>query len=104
LLDVSLRCDVRELALSIDLEVVERRAGLALEEEAPLGERLDLGQSRRARPDQMRGDVRLDLDAERLHPALRLLREVAQLPLVVDRRRVCGEDDAVAAAARALLR
>jgi len=104
LLDRRLGRDVDEFAFLAHLEVVDRHARLALEEEAALGKGLDLGQASRAGADQVRNDVLLELHAERLHPALRVLRKVAELALHVDRCRVRGEDDAVPCTGRALLR
>src|SRR5207302_1787571 len=48
------------------LEVVDRHALAALDEEASLRDGLDLREPRRARPDQHRGDVRVQRNLEGL--------------------------------------
>ena len=98
-----LRRDLLERALVEHAEVVEMLAFLADEEEAALGRLLELAQARAAGADDEARDLGRDLDLEGL--VARAGRdERAQAALDVDGRRVLGDDDAVAAARRALLR
>src|SRR5262249_60025930 len=72
------------------------------EEEAPPRRRLDLLQPRGARADEQRRDLRVDLDAERLDAGAASKR--TKPALEVDRGRLLGDDDSVAAARRAFAR
>src|SRR5439155_13971673 len=102
LLHRAVRRNGLELALRRDEAMVEMDVRLLLEEEATLRGRLDLAETRSTRPRDEGGDPVVELDPERLHA--RTARELAQPALGVDRRRLLGDDDAVAAARRTLTR
>ena len=90
-------------AFAEHLEVVGRHALARLDQEPTLRLLLDLGETRGARPDQDARDLCVELELECLRPR-RARRQRAQVPFRVDRGRRLREDDAVAAADRALAR
>ena len=96
------RRDRLELPLLEHEEVVEVDVLLRDEEEAPARRRLDLLEAGRARTDQQRRDLRVHLDAIRLNA--RAACERSEPALEIDRGRLLGDDDPVAAARRALAR
>src|SRR5581483_2477966 len=101
-LDRELRRDLLERALLEHDEVVEVRTLLADKEEPAAGRVFELAEPRAGGAGDEPRDPRRDLDLERLRARARR-DEAAQAPLDVDRRRVLGDDDAVAAARRTLL-
>src|SRR5207237_3142099 len=90
-------------AFAEHLEVVGRHVLARIDQEPTLRLLLDLGETRGARPDQDARNFCVELELECLRPR-RARRQRAQVPLRVDRGRPLREDDAVAAADRALAR
>src|SRR3954465_11047713 len=93
--------DLVEAALHDDLEVVDRQALRAGEQEVLAGLDLHEVQDARTVAGELARGPRVHLHEERLGLARRAGAEVAQAALELDRDRLLGEDDAVAVAGRA---